>query len=127
MYMQLANFRPDVALRIELAPYRDAQAVATTGLFLCSGDTGTMSLPGKWWHEMTPVGWKWLVSRLSPRKEHPKVETWTNDCRIVFAVFFIALTTSLQHTFRKQIRFLHEYPKLWKEINPLKPLQNKVW
>ena len=48
MYMQLANFRPVVALRIELAPYRDAQAVATTGLFLCSGDTGTMSLPGKW-------------------------------------------------------------------------------
>lgn len=34
MYMQLANFRPDVALQIELAPYRDAQAVATTGLFL---------------------------------------------------------------------------------------------
>jgi hypothetical protein len=48
MYMQLANFRPDVALQIELVPYRDAQAVATTGLFLCSGDTGTMSLPGKW-------------------------------------------------------------------------------
>ena len=38
MYMHLANFRPDVALQIELAPYRDA--AATTGLFLCSGDTG---------------------------------------------------------------------------------------
>ena len=47
LYMQLANFRPDVALQIELAPYRERRDAwkATTGLCLCSGDMGTMS-PG---------------------------------------------------------------------------------